>query len=228
MSDPAGRREAAKVERRRRIVQAARELIVETGDTGLSMRALARRAGVSQATPYNLFGTKRAILLAVLQDVEDFVDRVTAKGAEDPVELTFHVLETMADMYAADPAFYRILWQYLFDARGNAEMRGDFALSRRAAFRHLAERLAAAGLLEPRLDPDLVAGQLEQALFGTASAWLFGYLQPRQLRPMLGMATGLILAGAVVDAARPPIVERILACQRELAGFDDPSGDDGG
>ena len=33
------------------------------------MRALAVRAGVSLATPYNLFGSKRAIVLAVLEDV---------------------------------------------------------------------------------------------------------------------------------------------------------------
>ncbi len=78
------RREEAKAERRRQIVRAARELIVERGDAGLSMRELARRAGVSQATPYNLFGTKRAILLAVLQDVEDFGVRMAARGSAGP------------------------------------------------------------------------------------------------------------------------------------------------
>src|SRR5271168_2287443 len=58
-SAPVGRREAGKRERRRRIIEAARALIRETGNAGLSMRALAARAGVSLATPYNLFGSKR-------------------------------------------------------------------------------------------------------------------------------------------------------------------------
>jgi DNA-binding transcriptional regulator YbjK len=38
---PISRREAGKEERRRRIIHAARDLIRETGNTGLSMRALA-------------------------------------------------------------------------------------------------------------------------------------------------------------------------------------------
>ena len=42
---PMSRREAGKAERRRRIIHAARELIRETGNAGLSMRALAARAG---------------------------------------------------------------------------------------------------------------------------------------------------------------------------------------
>ena len=69
---PSGRREAGKTERRQRIIRAARQLIRQTGNAGLSMRALAVRAGVSLATPYNLFGSKRAIVLAVR--------RVVARG----------------------------------------------------------------------------------------------------------------------------------------------------
>ena len=61
---PLSRREAGKAERRRLIISAARDLIRETGNAGLSMRGLAARAGVSLATPYNLFGSKRAIVVA--------------------------------------------------------------------------------------------------------------------------------------------------------------------
>jgi AcrR family transcriptional regulator len=197
-------------------VQAARELIVERGDTGLSMRELARRAGVSQATPYNLFGTKRAILLGVLQDVEDFGGRMAARASHDALGRIFDLVEIMADMYAADPAFYRILWQYLFDARGNAEIRGDFALARRAAFRFLVNQAHDEGVLDPRLSRRLLAAQLEQALFGTASAWLFGYLEPGQLKPTLGTATGLVMAGAVTNGVRPDVVDRVLQYQAML------------
>ncbi|MFX8339372.1 helix-turn-helix domain-containing protein, partial [Acinetobacter baumannii] len=69
------RRDTAKAERRSRIIKAARDLIRETGDAGLSMRALAAKAGVSLATPYNLFGSKRAVLVAVLEDIKGFGTR---------------------------------------------------------------------------------------------------------------------------------------------------------
>src|SRR6185295_15437479 len=73
-----GRREQAKAERRLRIINAARDLIRETGDTNLSMRTIAKRAKVSLATPYNLFGSKRAVVLAVLEDERDFYERFSS------------------------------------------------------------------------------------------------------------------------------------------------------
>src|SRR6185295_3324471 len=88
---PLGRRETAKAERRARIIRAARELIRETGNAGLSMRAIASRAGVSLATPYNLLGSKRAIVLAVLQDVRDFQERFAHVRSSDPLERIFIV-----------------------------------------------------------------------------------------------------------------------------------------
>ena len=106
---PTGRREAGKAERRARIIQAARDLIRDTGDAGLSMRALAARAGVSLATPYNLFGSKRAIVMAVLQDVREFIDRVS-------------------NLPAAGPRFYRTLWSTVFDTAD--EVRGEPATRR--------------------------------------------------------------------------------------------------
>ena len=60
-----GLRERRKLERRERILAAAQELIRATGSLGLSMRALALKAEVSLATPYNLFGSKGAVLHAL-------------------------------------------------------------------------------------------------------------------------------------------------------------------
>src|ERR1700756_5038682 len=112
---PAGRREAGKTERRQRIVKAARQLIRETGNAGLSMRALAARAGVSLATPYNLFGSKRAIVLAVPQDVREFHQRFAAPRAADPVERMFAAVDMSIDFYIGDPRFYKTLWAAVFD-----------------------------------------------------------------------------------------------------------------
>lgn len=52
-------------ERRRRLVKAASELIEERDDGSFSMPELAKRAGLSLATPYNLFGSKAAVLAQV-------------------------------------------------------------------------------------------------------------------------------------------------------------------
>ncbi len=58
-------RARAKDERRARLTKAARALIAEKPAGQFSMTELATRAGLSLATPYNLFGSKTAILQAV-------------------------------------------------------------------------------------------------------------------------------------------------------------------
>ena len=62
MALSAERREA----RRRHLVEAAASLIRDNGGAGFSMLQLAERAGVSQATPYNLLGSKSELLRLIV------------------------------------------------------------------------------------------------------------------------------------------------------------------
>ncbi|TDC14974.1 TetR/AcrR family transcriptional regulator [Streptomyces sp. 8K308] len=50
---------------RRAVIEAALEAIEESGPTGWSLRAVARRAGVSHAAPVHHFGDKTGLLTAV-------------------------------------------------------------------------------------------------------------------------------------------------------------------
>jgi len=59
--------EEHKDERRKRILAAARRLVITEGYDGLTMRDLARASRVSVPTLYNLFGSKDAILVAELE-----------------------------------------------------------------------------------------------------------------------------------------------------------------
>ena len=129
------RREEAKEERRRRIITAARDLIRETGDAGLSMRAIAARANVSLSTPYNLFGSKRAIVVAVLQDVRQFQERFSTVRVADPIENIFAALDIGIDFYLGDPAFYRTLWSAVFDATSVENAQLILGKTARALFR---------------------------------------------------------------------------------------------
>ncbi|MGD9991639.1 helix-turn-helix domain-containing protein, partial [Pseudonocardia sp.] len=70
------RRERAR-HTRAAVLDAAREEFLTTGYAATSMRAVAARAGVSVPTVEQLFGTKRALLAAV-------VDATTA-GDDEPV-----------------------------------------------------------------------------------------------------------------------------------------------
>ncbi|MGD8562960.1 MAG: TetR/AcrR family transcriptional regulator, partial [Desulfarculaceae bacterium] len=57
-----------KMKNREAIIQAAVDLIVEKGFKATTMRAMARQAGLGDATIYNYFPTKESILFAYYQD----------------------------------------------------------------------------------------------------------------------------------------------------------------
>lgn len=104
------RREEAKARRRAAIIAAARSLIKE-GDTEkgeLSMRRLAARAAVSVTTVYNLFGSKQALMIGVLNDdhtaYREWFGRVRSP---DPIERFFDAIVLAKQLYASEPNFYK-------------------------------------------------------------------------------------------------------------------------
>ena len=83
-----------KAKRQRAILDAARDIMAESGEGGLTMFALASRAGVSPATPYNLFGSKQAILQAVYEeDMHDFHANYDEKAGTDPLGRIFDLVD---------------------------------------------------------------------------------------------------------------------------------------
>jgi AcrR family transcriptional regulator len=212
---PVSRREAGKAERRRRIIHAARDLIRETGNTGLSMRALAARAGVSLATPYNLFGSKRAILLSVLDDIREYLDRFRHLRATDPLQRLFGALDICVDFYVADPLFDRTVWAALFDP--SDEFRSQIFNSRRAAFwEALVRDVAEAGVLMPEVDVELLFRALDRSFGAAMLEWVTRDLTDSQLGPTVRYGYALILRGAASPDWRGPLEIRIKESQERI------------
>ena len=215
---PLSRREAGKAERRRLIIQAARDLIRETGNPGLSMRGLAARAGVSLATPYNLFGSKRAIVVAVLQDVRDFQERFSSLSAADPLDRIFLALDMSIEFYVGDPAFYRTLWAAVFDSSDG--LRGEILNPKRDAFwRGLIEDATREGSIASDIDGDLLLRQLELTLRSVVFDWVVGEISPARLGHTARLGYALILHGAAAEAGRVPLRTRVLEAQAALSRF---------
>lgn len=85
-------RDRQKEEGRRIIRDAAGELFIANGYTGTTMRAIAERAGVAEATLYNLFRTKAELLLEV------FRDRVKG-GGETSLKVRHRRIESLSDPF---------------------------------------------------------------------------------------------------------------------------------
>jgi AcrR family transcriptional regulator len=218
-TQPLTRREAGKAVRRRQIIQAARDLIRETGNAGLSMRGLAARAGVSLATPYNLFGSKRAIVVAVLQDIREYQERFSTLRVADPVERIFAALDMAIEFYVGDPAFYRTVWSAVLDVSDG--VRGEILNPQRDAFwRGLVDEAARAGAISEDVDAGLVLHQLEALLHSAMFGWVVGEIGPARLAPVVSHGYALVLLGAASPDWRGPLRVRVLEAQAALAPAD--------
>ena len=212
---PISRREAGKQERRRRIIEAARDLIRETGNAGLSMRALAARAGVSLATPYNLFGSKQAIILAVLEDVREYRQRFAALRTVAPLERIFMALDLALQYYTDDPRFYKTLWISVFEM--SDEVRHGILNPQRDAFwQGLMEQAMAAGDLADDIDAALLVRQLDFIQRSALHGWATGDITQELLNPTVVCGFALMLGGAATPASQAALRQRLLDSQAKI------------
>ncbi len=85
---PAGRRAANKADKLRRITQATRELFVEKGFDGTTMRDIAARAGVGFGTLFDYAANKRDFLFLLFNpELETVLDESAAAASAEPLFL---------------------------------------------------------------------------------------------------------------------------------------------
>jgi AcrR family transcriptional regulator len=213
----ASRREAAKTERKRRIVEAATALARESGLDTVSMVQIAERAEVVPATLYNLFSTKGAILRHVFdRDLDDYRRLVAEAPARDALDRIFVGVELAAALYRRDPAFYRAL------ARGGGQKVEDLgpAISEpRIAFLQgqVADALAE-GLLSPETDAQVLGVTLSQMMRGVFLEWAVGAITPGRLAKEACYGFALALLPHATAATAPQLAERMRRLQAELKG----------
>jgi len=209
-------RERAKEQRRARILDAAEELIRRTGEVSFPMRTLADRSGVASATPFNLFGKKLDVLLALLErSLDDQFERLAATTALEPIDRLFALGESGVRAYTEDALLFRPL------VRGLSELSLDGPLPNlmelaiqlwREALRD-AESLS---LIEPEIDLDALARLLHHQFRITLLSWSVGEIDADAWSAELEYATVLLMRGAVTDAQRPLLLQRLQKTQHRL------------
>ena len=200
-----GRREKAKAERRLKLVRAARDLIRETGDTNLSMRMIAHRAEVSLATPYNLFGSKRALVMAVLEDERDFLHRFMSLKVDNAIDRIFEANALGAGYFIQDPDFYRPLWKALLDTNGEDDTglaTPERLAQTRAAWRWLLTTAQEEDLLRRDMPVEVLERTMSHLGNGLMLSWAMGTMATDELLPASGLGYALVLYSAATPAGR--------------------------
>ncbi|WP_328548381.1 TetR/AcrR family transcriptional regulator [Streptomyces platensis] len=161
---------------RARLVQAGIDLLTEEGVQALSLREIARRAGVSHGAPRRHFPTHLSLLSAIArQGFADLADKVAT-----------HIYDHRTDPRAQLMALGRGYLDFALTHRGMFELmfRHDLLESNHLGlrdtslplFRILVDLVSRA---QPQSDvpPQVVAGALWSNLHGIAQLWRWGSLQ---------------------------------------------------
>jgi AcrR family transcriptional regulator len=212
------RREQAKQLRRDSIIRAARELIQETHEAGFSMRALALRAGVSVVTPYNLFGSKQAILLTLLDaDIASFrrtLDDVDA----DELDRLFNAVSLGREFFGSEPDYYRTVLGAVYGS-GGREYRAMFRGPRRAFWRELVDNAIGAGFLSKDLSTEPFMTNLVSIFFSEIMEWVMGEISLAEMDARVQYGFGLAMLGVATPKAKRRLQTRVMQLQNALEQY---------
>jgi AcrR family transcriptional regulator len=208
-------REQAKEQRRRQITAAARTLMQKTGQTGFSMRALADEADVSIATPYNLFGSKQAIMAAVLDDDLQHYQERLAKLRSDELEVFFKAVSLATSLYSLEPAFNKAVLFAVYN-EGGRDYRPMFSGPRHVLWRSLVQAAIDAGYLERATDADIFAVNLQHIFFSCILEWVADQLNLAELELRVHYGFALSLLAVATPSSRARLHDKALEAQRRI------------
>jgi AcrR family transcriptional regulator len=194
------------VRRRQEIIDGARTLLRERNADEFVVADVARVAGVSVATVYNLVGTRDRLLLAVLEEAVSKVDLAVGSHVDaDPVKAVVDVVTTAVDVVMSDPLVHRRVLASL--GRLTAGLWLDEGLERL-----LADRLAVcadAGMLRDDLPVDAVARSVQLGFRGAVMSWAVAELPAGEVRAEAELMACHVLANATTPEMVGALDQRI-------------------
>ncbi len=128
----------------RALVEAARRILEAEGPAALSLRAVAREAGVSPAAPYHHFKDKCELIDAVAQQGWEALGEAIAearRNAPSPREALAEIGVAYVRFARANPALYRVM----YDATRDQAQMPEHAKEPDSGFAQVEEAIIAAG-----------------------------------------------------------------------------------
>jgi AcrR family transcriptional regulator len=174
----------------RRLVAAGVALLAEAGTDALTLREIARRAGVSHGAPRRYFPTHLSLLAAIAREgyreLGKVVEETIGHAEADPRAALLKLAERYVSFAGERPAMFALMFRHDLLRGNNIGLRGEST----RLFGVLVEVLARAGLPQPTAR----AGALWGAVHGIAQLWQWGSLQVAT-----GFGSPQLLLAATVD-----------------------------
>jgi AcrR family transcriptional regulator len=163
----------------RALIDAARRILEAEGAAALSLRAVAREAGVSPAAPYHHFKDKTELLEAVAQGGWEAMSKSIAEArrtASDPLEALNHIGLAYVHFARDNPALYRLM----YDTTRDRTAMPKNAQENESGLNQVQAALVDAGAADPKDEQDLALAAIASwcAVHGLAEMASFKDFEP--------------------------------------------------
>ncbi|OCC24372.1 hypothetical protein MB02_07245 [Croceicoccus estronivorus] len=175
----------------------------------LSMRRLAEAAGVSQATPYNLFGTKRQLFVELYaQQRMTLIRNLAASEHPHALSRMFHAIQLFGEELSAEPMFFRSLFAIIY-ASDPEDKAQQYTEPGAAFWLDLVKDIVAEGLLHQSVKPEAFATNFVYLLSGATIDWVNNRVTIEQWKAAVDYGLTLSALAVASDKVRPELEERL-------------------
>jgi AcrR family transcriptional regulator len=197
---------------RQALLDAAVALVQELGPDAVSVREVARRAGVSSGAPFRHFADKTALMTAVAEEgarhLRGETEAAMAAASEDPIA-RFRASGIAFVLFAVKhPGHFRVMNMPEYAGPSRSAMIGEMVATGTARTRDLVARAQAEGRM-PEGDPEAILLAARALVYGLARLFADGHcaqmgIGPEQAKDVAEAVTGVLGRGLVRKPERPP------------------------
>lgn len=217
---PLNGREKAKEARRQLIIQAAGSLIRESASTSFSMHDLAKRAGFSTYTTYNLIGSKATVFYILLNQCIDRIDtaRILSEAKGDPLDCVLQSGNASVDLFVSDPDFYRPLMRFVFGVLDPVHRPAFMDRSYRYWLAAIAP-LIEGGHIGTEFMPVDLARDLLVFFTGALEFWVHGELDSNEFRAQIRHGLAMRLMTLDIKDSRERLLREVQRVRPVIESF---------
>lgn len=204
------------LQRQSNILATVRAMLEEVGYDGMTIRGLAKRAGVAQGTLYNLYGGKDALVLAA---VDDLLSQLSGTAVEEApsggLEAIFARSRLVGAQIEATPGYADAMTRILFHV-GPSDPLVEVLFA--GSYPFLKSQLDAArknGEVRPDVDTELVARHLVGQQWGVVLLWMMGMIPVEDNGRERQRSEIMTLIGIATDATRKRLEASLAELDRD-------------
>ena len=169
------------------LINAGIAILAEEGAGALSLRKVARRAGVSHAAPYAHFADKQTLIAAIAADghrqIYDRLTVVMKNDAGDVLSLFLHAVWAYVQFGLDSPAHYQVTFSGVIQDEHSYPEFVELSQRNLNLLKEIVEQCRSAGILaEEGVDVDVQAAVLWGLIHGMVSLLIQGQMPSGLLR----------------------------------------------